>query len=213
MSKETKKNIKIIIPSSLDDEDARMLVIPLLRDPALMQDVYQPDQVMKQLHIYELTDVKQRNPLPTHNYGLGKRGTIAGAANAGRSSGAEKGCPNESQEMVCAGVAVAGVAESIPPKQKLRSRERLLANASTDVVKNIVIELYRSNAVVGDGGTADAIRKQIATGELVGGRDHVRKGRERLRQIERILSKNLNHPNRALLEWLRSDLIDALGGI
>ena len=42
MSNGTKKNIKIIIPSSLDDEGARMLVIPL----------------------------------PTHNYGPGKRGTI-----------------------------------------------------------------------------------------------------------------------------------------
>lgn len=81
MSKETNKNIKIIIPSSLDDEGARMLVIPLLREPVLMQDVYQPNQVMRLLRIskprfYELTDLKQRNPLPTHNYGPGKRGTI-----------------------------------------------------------------------------------------------------------------------------------------
>lgn len=81
MSNGKKKNIKIITPSSLDGEDARMLVIPLLREPVLMQDVYQPDQVMKLLRIskprfYELTDLKQRNPLPTHNYGPGKRGTI-----------------------------------------------------------------------------------------------------------------------------------------
>ena len=81
MSNGTKKNIKIIIPSSLDDEGARMLVIPLLREPVLMQDVYQPNQVMRLLRIskprfYELTDLKQRNPLPTHNYGPGKRGTI-----------------------------------------------------------------------------------------------------------------------------------------
>ena len=74
MSNGTKKNIKIIIPSSLDDEGARMLVIPLLREPVLMQ-------VMRLLRIskprfYELTDLKQRNPLPTHNYGPGKRGTI-----------------------------------------------------------------------------------------------------------------------------------------
>ena len=46
-----------------------------------MQDVYQPNQVMRLLRIskprfYELTDLKQRNPLPTHNYGPGKRGTI-----------------------------------------------------------------------------------------------------------------------------------------
>ena len=81
MSKESNKNIKIIIPSSLDDEDARMLVIPLLREPVLVQDVYQPGQVMRLLRIskprfYELTDLEQRNPLPTHNYGPGKRGTI-----------------------------------------------------------------------------------------------------------------------------------------
>ena len=62
-------------------EGARMLVIPLLREPVLMQDVYQPNQVMRLLRIskprfYELTDLKQRNPLPTHNYGPGKRGTI-----------------------------------------------------------------------------------------------------------------------------------------
>ena len=66
MSNGRKKNIKII-SSSLDDEGARMLVIPLLREPVLMQDVYQPDQVMKLLRIskprfYELTDLKQRNP-------------------------------------------------------------------------------------------------------------------------------------------------------
>lgn len=66
--------------------------------------------------------------------------------------------------------------------------------------------------VANDGGTADAIREQIRTGELVGGKDHIRKGRERLRQIEKILSRNPNHPDRALLEKLRDDLRDALGG-
>ena len=81
MSNGTKKNIKIIIPSSLDDEGARMLVIPLLREPVLMQDVYQPNQVMRLLRIskprfYELTDLKQRNPLPDAQLRPGKRGTI-----------------------------------------------------------------------------------------------------------------------------------------
>lgn len=97
--------------------------------------------------------------------------------------------------------------------QNPRPREQLLADASTGVVINIVKELYRPNAAVGDGGTADAIRKQIATGELRGGRTHVRKSGERLRQIDRILSKSPNHPDRALLERLRNDLADALGGV
>lgn len=79
MLNETKKNIKIIILSP--DDDARMLVIPLLREPVLMQDVCQPDQAIRLLHIskkrfYELANLEQRNPSPTHNYGPGKRGTI-----------------------------------------------------------------------------------------------------------------------------------------
>ena len=76
----------------------------------------------------------------------------------------------------------------------------------------LVDELYRDGASVGDGGTADAIRKQLSTGELVGNRDHLIKGKERLRQIEKILSKNPNHPDREILEFLADDLKNALGG-
>ena len=91
-------------------------------------------------------------------------------------------------------------------------RERLLGEATTDEARSIVGELYRPNAKTGDGGTADAIREQLRTGELVGGRDHIRRGRERLRQIEKILERSPDHPDRALLERLRDDLEDALGG-
>lgn len=91
-------------------------------------------------------------------------------------------------------------------------REQLLGEACTDQARSIIKQLYRKGASVGDGGTADAIRKQLLTGELVGGKDHVRKGRERLRQIRRLLSKYPNHPDRVLLEKLRDDLKRALGG-
>lgn len=140
-------------------------------------------------------------------------GLFPGAVYAGRSDGAKKDYPYESWEVVAYDATIPDVAKSSSLKQNQSSREQLLADASTDVVKSIVKELYRLNAAIGDGGTADAIRKQIATGELVGGRDHIRKGRERLRQIERILSKNPNHPDRALLERLRNNLLDALGGV
>ena len=86
-----------------------------------------------------------------------------------------------------------------------------MTEATTDEVRNIVGELYREGAGVGDGGTADAIREELASGESVGGRSHVRKGRERLRQIERILRRNPNHPDRELLERLADDLRNALG--
>lgn len=140
-------------------------------------------------------------------------GLFPGTAGARRTNGAAKDSPNEALETVAVDVTIPDATKNSLSEQSPCPRERLLADASTDVAKNIVKELYRPNAAVGDGGTADAIRKQIATGELVGGRDHIRKGRERLRQIERILSKNPNHPDRALLERLRNDLADALGGV
>lgn len=103
---------------------------------------------------------------------------------------------------------------SVPDLQESGSSKRvtLLREASTDEVKRIVSELYREGGNVGDGGTADAIRHEIATGKPVGGRSHIQKGRERLKQIEKLLEKNPNHPDRELLERLRDDLKDALGG-
>jgi filamentous hemagglutinin len=62
------------------------------------------------------------------------------------------------------------------------------------------------------GGTADAIREELATGNPTGGRSHIQKGKERLRQIERMLEKYPEHADRALLERLRDDLQDALEG-
>ena len=86
-------------------------------------------------------------------------------------------------------------------------REALLNEATTDEARGIVKELYREG-----GGTADAIREELATGNPVGGRSHIQKGRERLRQIERILQRNPDHPDRTLLERLRDDLRNALEG-
>lgn len=103
--------------------------------------------------------------------------------------------------------------EQTSPKHVMSRREHLLEEATSDVVKKIVKELYRSNATVGDGGTADAIRKQLSTGELIGGKDHIQKGRERLKQIQKILSRNPNHPDKLLLEQLRDDLMAALRGV
>lgn len=203
MPSKTEKNIRAIIPSPLDNEDTCMPVSPPPREPVPMQDAHKPDQVMKLICIkkpcfYELTNVKQRN-------------TTTWASNAECSNEATKDHSTESMEAVAADVTIFDTAESSPSEQHPCSRKRLLADASTDVVKKIVKELYRPNAAVGDGGTADAIRKQITTGELIGERDHIRKGRERVRQIEKVLSKNPNHPDKDLLKRLQNDLIDALG--
>lgn len=111
------------------------------------------------------------------------------------------------------GHGTGGQFDSTTPQPTSASvRDTLMSEATTDTARSIVNELYREGSGVGDGGTADAIRHELATGELVGGRSHIQKGRERLRQIERILRRNPNHPDRELLERLADDLRDALGG-
>ncbi|MFP1463669.1 hypothetical protein ACLB1E_31895 [Escherichia coli] len=45
-------------------------------------------------------------------------------------------------------------------------------------LKNIIDDLYRPNAKVGSGSTADAVRYELATGEKVGGRGHVLKAQD-----------------------------------
>lgn len=104
-----------------------------------------------------------------------------------------------------------GKKEGRSPDPK-NTREQLLSEATTSEAKRIISELYRPGAEVGDGGTADAIREQLRAGVMVGGKDHARKGRERMRQIENILKRNPDHPDRELLKKLRDDLNNALGG-
>lgn len=100
----------------------------------------------------------------------------------------------------------------IPIEEKPSAKSELISQATTDQVKGLLVEeLYRSDRGIGDGGTADAIRHEPATGEKVGGKSHIKKGRERLKQIEKILKKDPNHPDRKLLEKLRDVLEDALG--
>ena len=76
----------------------------------------------------------------------------------------------------------------------------------------MIDQLYREGATEGDGGTADAIRKQLKTGELTGKKDHIQKGKERIRQIDKILKREPDHPDRDLFELLKNDLKRALGG-
>lgn len=95
--------------------------------------------------------------------------------------------------------------------QELSRKDELMSNAQTQQTKTIINELYRSGSIIGDGGTADAIREELLKGKLVGGKSHIQKGKERAKQIEKILRRNPNHPDKQILELLLNDLLDALG--
>ncbi|WP_252344493.1 RHS repeat domain-containing protein, partial [Escherichia coli] len=57
-------------------------------------------------------------------------------------------------------------------------------------LRNIIDDLYRPNAKVGSGSTADAVRYELATGEKVGGRGHVLKAQDYTRALQDWLDKN-----------------------
>ena len=90
---------------------------------------------------------------------------------------------------------------------------KLLNKVSNQKLKNTIKEMYRPSAKVGDGGLADAIRHEIKTGKLVGGKSHVQKGTERLKNLERISKQEtLTKQERKIVEDLIKDLKHALGG-
>ncbi|MBQ6998919.1 MAG: type IV secretion protein Rhs [Clostridia bacterium] len=90
---------------------------------------------------------------------------------------------------------------------------KLLNKVSNAKLRNTIKELYRPGEKVGDGGLSDAIRHEIKTGSLVGGKSHIKKGTERLKNLERISKREtLTKQERKIVEDLIKDLKRALGG-
>ena len=90
-------------------------------------------------------------------------------------------------------------------------RDILLESVSNQKLKNCINEMYRKGATVGDGGLADAIRYEITTGELVGGKSHIQKGLERVKNLENIIkNQNLNNDDLKIATKLLNDLKSAL---
>ncbi|MEG0775795.1 RHS repeat-associated core domain-containing protein, partial [Clostridium sp.] len=94
---------------------------------------------------------------------------------------------------------------------KIPKREKLLNSVSNEKLKNCINEMYRPGATSGDGGLADAIRHELQTGELVGGRSHLQKGLERVKNLENIMKKQtLDENDLSTAQQLLWDLKDAL---
>lgn len=94
----------------------------------------------------------------------------------------------------------------------LSSRSSLLALAKTPETKDFVEQQYRLGATIGNGSTADAVRHELATGKLVGGKSHLIKAQNAINHINNVLRDNPNHPDRALLLAIKEDLQKALRG-
>ncbi|MDL2288833.1 hypothetical protein LJC32_05590 [Oscillospiraceae bacterium OttesenSCG-928-F05] len=103
--------------------------------------------------------------------------------------------------------------ESQKPYYVISRRDDLLNRIENPKLKNAVNEMYRPKAKIGDGGLADAVRHELRTGELIGGRSHILKAQERISNLQNIISRqNLSPNDLTIAQDLLDDLISAVGG-
>lgn len=97
-------------------------------------------------------------------------------------------------------------------KKQLR-RDMSKPHVDDPKLKEITNNLYRENAKIGSGSTADAIRHEKSTGQPVGGVFHTQKGEDSIKSLERWLTKTpkASAGDRAAAENMILDLKDALG--
>ena len=65
----------------------------------------------------------------------------------------------------------------------------IINKANDPHLKLSLAEIYRKGKV-GDGSLAAAIYEQVTTGKKVGGVDHITKGKERIKNLSHLISKN-----------------------
>ncbi|RPD82977.1 hypothetical protein EGK75_13890, partial [Neisseria weixii] len=97
--------------------------------------------------------------------------------------------------------------------------DNLTAKMSKPIVndkdlKKIIDDLYRANAKIGSGSTADAVRYELKNNTKVGGREHSEKARNYSVALERWLAKNpdASFSDRSTANNILRDLQNALKG-
>lgn len=100
---------------------------------------------------------------------------------------------------------------SVPVSQVRRTE--LLMSVSDVKLKERINKLYRPGAIHGDGGTADAIRHEMQTGELLSKSGHFQKGQDMVNGLNKdIRSGRLNTEELNIAKAMRDDLQNALDG-
>jgi hypothetical protein len=123
-----------------------------------------------------------------------------GGAVALASAGAVKQCAND------------GVSTRTTPLLNT-ARGNLLQGAQNARLRNLIEQMYRRTATVGSGSTADAVRHELRTGELLSRSGHSIKGQEMIRALERTVAEEpLDAGDLQIARHLRDDLQRALSG-
>ena len=88
-----------------------------------------------------------------------------------------------------------------------------ITTSLTGKLKNAVNQLYRPGSFIGDGGTASIIKFEKATGLGLGkgGKNHLQKGIDMIKYLERVArSEKLSPGDRKLLRKLKNNLLKAV---
>ena len=125
-------------------------------------------------------------------------GTAAGVVETGRGGADVAAVANAAQ----------GVAQQVP-KLLDTARGNLLAGAKDPNLRNLIVQMFRKSATVGNGGTADAIRHELRTGELLSRSGHSYKGQL---MREALGNLSLSRSDQQVADHLRQDLQNALSG-
>ncbi len=97
------------------------------------------------------------------------------------------------------------------PKLLGTARDNLLQTAENPRLRNLINQMYRRNAKVGSGSTADAIRHELRTGELLSRSGHFVKGQEMRTAVQRLLkSGDLGAGDARIAREILTDLQKAL---
>ena len=90
-------------------------------------------------------------------------------------------------------------------------RDELLGSVNHPKLKKAIDELYRPGSIIGDGGTADIIRFENATGILMSRAGHIQKGIDMTRYLQSFIDeKNLTTDEKRLAQEIIKNLRDAL---
>lgn len=81
-------------------------------------------------------------------------------------------------------------------------------------LQNFVDTLYRENAKIGSGSTADAVREEILTGNPVGDKYHTQKAKDSITYLQKWINNNpnTNQSDKIVVEHLIKDMQNALNG-
>ena len=109
-------------------------------------------------------------------------------------------------------VVARGIDELIPVARRLSAPKGILTKPTADnpALRRTLDALYQPTDKIA-GGTAGAVRQELASGGLVGGKTHVLKAKERLTRLRSIMKEQqLSPTDRGTAERVIRDLQDAL---